>query len=165
MEPLAESSALMVVTSSLSEPETTTVELCTDGDATLVVGHKRFVVSSEILKISSDYFKALFGPNFQEGKVIQNGGNPEIVLHDDDAEVMELILSILHYHFEDGYRRLEPQMILKVAEHGDKYQCNRPLTPWITQWMQKAPEDGSVKDFDYLLTAAYVFGAEEHINS
>lgn len=165
MEFLTGEMAPMGVTSSQSEPETTTVELCTNGDFTLVVGHKHFVVCSEILKISSPYFKILFSPKFQEGNAIQNGGNPEIVLHEDDPEVMEIILSILHYRFQPNLHHLEPQMILKVAQHSDKYQCNKPLTPWIMQWMQKAQKPGSVRHFDYLLTAAHIFGAEEYLNT
>ncbi|KID74272.1 uncharacterized protein G6M90_00g082350 [Metarhizium brunneum] len=165
MESLTDEMALMRVTSPQSEPETTTVELCTNGDVTLVVEHKRFVVSSEILKISSDYFSVLFIWDFSEGKAIQNGGNTEIVLHEDDPEVMEIILSILHYSFQPNLHHLEPQMILKVAQHSDKYQCNKPLTPWIMQWMQKAQKPGSVRHFDYLLTAAHIFGAEEYLNT
>lgn len=165
MESPTDETALMTVTSSQPLPEAITVELCTNGDATLVVEPKRFVVSSEILKISSEYFKALFSPIFQEGKAIQNRDNPEIVLHDDDPEVMELILSILHYRFQDNFHHFEPHMILQVAQHSDKYQCNKPLTPWITQWLQNIPTGGSVSDYDCLLTAAYVFGAEQHLKA
>ncbi|KAH0591898.1 hypothetical protein MHUMG1_10343 [Metarhizium humberi] len=143
MESLTDETALMVVTSSQSEPETTTVELCTNGDFTLVVGHKHFV----------------------EGNVVQNGGLPEIVLHDDDPEAMDILLSILHHRGQEDYHQLQPHMILKVADHCDKYACEQPFMPWITQWLQKIPTHGSVRDYDCLLTAAYVFGAEQHLKA
>lgn len=140
-----------------AEPQTTTVELFKNGDAALVVGNKRFIVSSEILKITSDYFKALFSPFFREGQAALNGDCSDIVLHDDDPDAMEIILSILHYHSLDTYRILSTDILLKVAQHCDKYQCKVPLQAWASQWMQGVIDTDTEPEYAPLLLAAYIF--------
>ena len=75
-----------------AKPESTTVEIRKNGDAVLVVAHKRFVVSKEILQVTSDYFKTRFSPSFLEGQAAPDGSYGDIVLHDDDPDAMETSL-------------------------------------------------------------------------
>lgn len=144
---------------SAAEPATTTVEIRKNGDAVLVVSHKRFVVSKEILQVTSDYFKALFSPLFREGQVGPTGQHPEVILYGDDPDAMGIILSILHHHLPDTQQFLAPAALLKIAQHCDKYQCQAPLQPWASQWIQAALESETETEPDYssLLVAAYIF--------
>ncbi|TWU74162.1 hypothetical protein ED733_000109 [Metarhizium rileyi] len=136
------------------------VQLCINGDAVLTVGHKSFVVSCEILKIASGYFNILLSSEVQQSQLL---AKRHITLRDDDPEAMDIMLSILHYRFRDDDHTLTPEMLLKVAQHSNKYGCNEALYPWATKWMQIVSEGMSIKEYDCLLTAAHSFGAEERL--
>ncbi|OAA35383.1 BTB/POZ fold protein [Metarhizium rileyi] len=136
------------------------VQLCINGDAVLTVGHKSFVVSCEILKIASGYFNMLLSSEVQQSQLL---AKRHITLRDDDPEAMDIMLSILHYRFRDDDHTLTPEMLLKVAQHSNKYGCNEALYPWATKWMQIVSEGMSIKEYDCLLTAAHSFGAEERL--
>ncbi len=87
-----------------------TVRLHPEADATLVVHgdatsaiRKEFLVSSSVLSVTSDYFKALFRSGFKEGLETQRGDYPTIFMGEDDPEAMEAILSLLHYRNLEVY--------------------------------------------------------------
>lgn len=132
---------------------------------------KRFLVSSEILQLASPYFGKMFSSSFVEGQAVGNKDGdgdrkcPEVSLPEDDPEVMEIILSILHYRFLDSYQRLEPEMLATVALHSDKYQCNNSLQPWINKWVTSVRELERVEEYGLILTATYLFGIPEHFQS
>lgn len=89
--------------SSLITPEEVsdvTIALHQKGDAALVIhaaSTKRFLVSSNVLRLTSRYFESLFSSSFAEGQAVQDGKCPDIKLEDDDPDAMKIILSILHY--------------------------------------------------------------------
>ncbi|OAQ58805.2 BTB/POZ domain-containing protein [Pochonia chlamydosporia 170] len=131
-----------------------TVVLHPNGGSALIVGNKRFVVSRDILKVTSDYFKTLFDPSkFKEGR----DRNIDILLHEDDPEAMEIMLSILHYRHQESYNQLSPEMLLKVAQHCDKYLCTERMQPRAFRWMQHISEDESIQYYENLSKVAHLF--------
>lgn len=153
------------ILASAGEAEDVTIQLHPNGDAVLVVragSTKRFLVSSQILQLASKYFNSLFSGPWTESQATQRGECPHIPLKDDDPDAMEIILSILHFRSSETYESLEPEMLAKVARHSDKYQCNLPLRPWISQWVRNVREPSNVEEHGLLLTAAYLFGFPEH---
>ena len=69
-----------------------------DGDIILALPNQYYVrASSSVLSCASRAFKALLGPNFEEGQAIRSGASPkEIALSDDDEDAMASICDMLH---------------------------------------------------------------------
>ncbi|KAK1636136.1 hypothetical protein BDP81DRAFT_461479 [Colletotrichum phormii] len=137
------------------------IELHPSWDAALIVSHnntrKKFLVSSHILRVASRYFDSLLASKFEEGAKTQSGLKPDITLHDDNPEAMEMILSILHYKYQDKWYTLSARMVSVVAMHCDKYDCAASLRPWVNQWLANF---GQVErgDVGYLLVATASLG-------
>ncbi|KAK1690139.1 hypothetical protein BDP55DRAFT_701371 [Colletotrichum godetiae] len=137
------------------------IELHPSWDAALIVSHnnprKKFLVSSHILRVASRYFNSLLASKFEEGAKIQSGSKPDITLHDDNPEAMEMILSILHYKYQDKWYTLSARMVSVVAMQCDKYDCAASLRPWVNQWLANF---GQVErgDVGYLLVATASLG-------
>lgn len=148
---------------SKDKPQLTTVVLCQHGDFALIVGQKRFVVSSEILKTASDNFGILFDPSkFKERSGEENA---DIILREDNPEAMEIILSILHHRHQERYNQLSPEMLLKVAGLCAKYQCTEPMQPWAPRWMQNISENKSIYYYADLFTVAHLFRSMDCLNA
>ncbi|KDN68927.1 hypothetical protein CSUB01_11625 [Colletotrichum sublineola] len=147
------------------------IELHPDGDVVLVVGDhecspkRQLLVHSKVLVIASPYFATLFGPVFQEGRTAKQENCPRIKLEEDDAEAMEIVLSLLHFKAKDEYKNIEPRLLALVARASDKYGCNTTLSPWIFRWLYDTPEPSSPEEHGYLLVAAYLFDATDHWRS
>ncbi|KAK2601537.1 hypothetical protein QQS21_004922 [Conoideocrella luteorostrata] len=147
--------------------ENETVHLHPNGDAVLVIQSdpgRRYLVSSKTLQLASDYFDVLFRPTFAEGKATQNGECPDIILKEDDPEAMAIILSILHHRFSESHWVIKPQLLAKVAQHSDKYQCNLSLQPWISYWVRNVQGLSGIEEFGLMLTAAYFFRIQQHFS-
>ena len=76
------------------------VKLDPDGDAILVVegpqgAEVKFLISSKVLGLASPVFVKLFGPHFYEGMRMRESNCPELVIRDDDATAMRIILQAL----------------------------------------------------------------------
>ncbi|OHE96654.1 hypothetical protein CORC01_07971 [Colletotrichum orchidophilum] len=138
-----------------------TIELHPSWDAALIVAHnntrKKFLVSSPVLRVTSKYFNALFASQFEEGTKIQTGLKPDITLPDANLEAMEIILSILHYKYQDGWYTLSAKMFAVVAMHCEKFFCATSLTPWVNQWLANFGQM-ECGDIGYLLVATATLG-------
>ena len=143
------------------------IELDPNGDAILVVKNetantqKEFRVSTATLALASEYFKTLFRSDFREGRETLRGDCPEIILQDSDPEVMQTILSILH--FKDLDRHVEPpspQRLAAIAVHADQYRCAPALLPYCLGWFNFEIMD-LYPTFPYRLAAAYFLRAKE----
>lgn len=147
------------------EPEL--IILHPDGDVILFVPGtdlgKRFLVSTAVLSITSPFFRVLLtSESFKEGSEIKAGIGPTITLEDDDPDVMEILLSILHFKHHDEYNKLKHQMIEKICIHCDKYDCKDAIRPWVSAWLAVEGKR-RVKDLISLLYAAYVLRSAEAI--
>ncbi|KAH7302893.1 hypothetical protein B0I35DRAFT_329428, partial [Stachybotrys elegans] len=137
-----------------------------DGDAIIVVPsrklstRKEILVSSTVLSLASDYFKALFQSNFIESSEIRKGICPEIRSEDDDPEAMEVLLSILHFWIYAQYEKFEPKTLLTIPIQCDKYDCIRALKPWISVWLSP-DEPQETEEPGLLLSAAHLFRASD----
>ncbi|TDZ23553.1 hypothetical protein Cob_v003136 [Colletotrichum orbiculare MAFF 240422] len=109
------------------------VPVVPDGDVILVVGlgdeQAELRVDSLILKRASRVFSAMLGPRFKEGqKLLDRGttttgpGDPlKINLPDEEPEIMELVLNILHHQNSRVCQIAAADSILEVAVIADKY--------------------------------------------
>nr|XP_036586651.1 BTB/POZ domain-containing protein [Colletotrichum truncatum]KAF6797208.1 BTB/POZ domain-containing protein [Colletotrichum truncatum] len=104
------------------------VPVVPDGDVILVVGlgeeTTELRVDSLILKRASRVFAAMLGPRFKEGQKLLDRGSSEPVkinLPDEDPEIMELILNILHHQNSRVCQIAAADSILEVAVVADKY--------------------------------------------
>ncbi|KAB5575383.1 hypothetical protein GE09DRAFT_1281274 [Coniochaeta sp. 2T2.1] len=104
-----------------------------EGDAVIVLDNQqtgfqeKYLVSSKILSLASPVFTKMFSQKFSEGAKVRNGEVPSIDLEEDDAEMMGIILNILHYRLEDIPRDIETLPLAILAMLSDKYDCERAL--------------------------------------
>ena len=85
--------------SKLSHFEGESLNLVSDGDATLVVSNaldnskRRFLVSTVVLSLASRYFDRLFNGHMAEAQKLSDGGPASVDLDEDDPRAVELVAS------------------------------------------------------------------------
>ncbi|KAH7308607.1 hypothetical protein B0I35DRAFT_98915 [Stachybotrys elegans] len=142
--------------------QTERIILCPDGDAFLVVAgsdksvEREFLVSSTVLGLASDYFKALFTSGFKEGRETRSGICPRIPLKGDDPEAMLVLLSILHFQNLADNDTVELRTLEAISIVCDKYDCIKALRPWIPLWLGNY-KDAKLEDLGSFMSAAYHF--------
>lgn len=118
----------------------TIINIADRGDVILVVGGddkvSKLKVDSHMLQAASEPFKVMFGPNFQEGRVLSYDDPKEISLGDDDADAMETICWIIHLKSKLAMKELSGHKILKIAKTIDKYLFHDALDWAIRCWLQ-----------------------------
>jgi len=80
------------------------LELDPEGNVILAIGapdpgaqpKKRFLVSSKVLSLALPVFSKMFSLHFSEGIWVRNGEVPCISLEEDDADITEIILRLIH---------------------------------------------------------------------
>ncbi|CAK7274998.1 hypothetical protein SEPCBS119000_006459 [Sporothrix epigloea] len=114
-----------------------TTPIAVSGDVVLVVGPsgKKLRVHSLFIANASPVFNAMLGPNFAEGQQLKKSGLTEVVLPDDDAEAMELILKVIHGCNDTVPEKLTPDELVAVAVAADKYDCVGSLTFAMQIWL------------------------------
>lgn len=98
---------------------------------------------------------------------MRQGGCPDIQLHEDDVEAMEIILSLLHYKYALIRPPLSIATLASVAIQCAKYQCAATLLPLMmssfTSIIQRNFDAGSlcltVQQVASLVGAAHIFQA------
>lgn len=133
------------------------------GDVILVVGvtplQQSIQVSSHVLSLASNVFKAMFGRHFQEGRRIK--ATPEtmvtIPLPDDDPEAAGLACRILHNRIDNTLENPNLELLAKLATFGDKYDCVQSLRPSTQRWFQKLQSGIHRKGYHNLLVLSYRF--------
>jgi hypothetical protein len=119
-----------------------------------------FLVSTRVLGLASAVFHAMFQPHFEEGLSILNRKCPTIDLGHDDPLSLEIIFQILHHQSGDIPEAVPAEILSKIAILCDKYDCAKPIKPWVLQWLGKQEKaTKSPAEFGFLLEAAYVFDA------
>ena len=81
----------------------------------------RFQVSSKHLKLASSVFKAMLSRSFRECIILQDTSTVEIELHDDDAEALAILLSIIHHQARGVTVSPGLLLLVKIAILVDKY--------------------------------------------
>ena len=117
-------------------------EIVPNGDLILVVGGKKsrkFLVHTSSLINASPVFKALLGPNFEEGHRLAQSdkSNPvEIKLPEDDPSAMDIMLRVIHCRNEKLKETPSPEKIFLIARACDKYNCIDSLAFALRDWFR-----------------------------
>lgn len=78
---------------------------------------------------------------------------------------MKILLSVLHFHNTESYSTLTPSRLATVARLSDKYECNKALKPFTTQWLRGFGADVAVSSYGTLLEAAWHFDRDDFFKS
>lgn len=152
-------------------PTQNTTIIDADGDIILVLGDswtstgRRFQVSSKLLSLASPTFKALLAKFTHSSDPSYVGF--EVSLDAADEPSLEVLLSVLHFHDIDRYSTLTPSRLATVAHLSNKYECNKALKPFTTQWLRGFSADValSVSSYGTLLQAAWLFDRDDFFKS
>lgn len=135
-------------------------ELDPNGDAILMVideshkDKKKLLVSSNVLRLASPVFKALFSRSFSEGDRITTCTRPEITLKDDHPDSMRILLGAFHFK---RLAKVDAKMLAKIAILSDKYNCRRALGPWVEVWFERNMGTANAAKNNSLFLAALFF--------
>ncbi|VUC21287.1 unnamed protein product [Clonostachys rosea] len=122
------------------------------------------VVSSKVLSVASPVFKAMFCGEFSEGARLAAKEGPapfQLPLPDDDGDAMLLLCKLLHFAIDDVPDLPGLDLLAKLAEVCDRYQCTAVLRHcgncwarnWLGEFEREAPE---LEDLCYLFLFAYI---------
>lgn len=137
-----------------------------DGDVMLKLDDGAAVlVSSKILSLASPVFKALFAPSFSEGAKLAELGYIEVSLRDDNPCAMRTMLAILHYQDASELDGTDPEAIAILAICCDKYNCVKPIRPWVETWFHNRPCISTAEDYGFMLLTAHLFRSSEQFSS
>lgn len=122
-------------------------------------------VSSKVLRLVSAVFKRMLSPNFKEGQELLQHNRVVVELEDDDSSMMCLIMTILHYQADSGEEAIDAEKLARLANHCDKYDCTRAVSPWAATWFTKLEEQKSPhSQYGFQLLAAYLFNASSQFS-
>ncbi|KAJ9160659.1 hypothetical protein NKR19_g2996 [Coniochaeta hoffmannii] len=80
--------------SDVSDNEPTAMEVIdSEGDVIMVVGAKKreMLVNSNCLRLASNVFRNMLGPNWSEGQGVSKDDPPRVALEEDDPQAMKTI--------------------------------------------------------------------------
>ncbi|OHW93433.1 hypothetical protein CSPAE12_07871, partial [Colletotrichum incanum] len=153
------------VTELISSP---TIHLDDSGDLRLCVGadvdeHPQdFVVCSRALGRSSPVLKAMLFGGFAEARPEEDGREWSIDLPEDSTEAMEIVLNIVHGHFNLVPEKLPLMRLYDVLTITEKYDMTVIVRPWARSWMQGVKHQ---TDNAHLLCIAWELGDAEVFES
>lgn len=130
-----------------------------DGDVVFIVGNKksRVLVSSVILRNSSQVFNVLLGPKYAEGQKLSSKGSVEVPLPEDDPEALTTILCVLHGRNDRVPEEIPGDKLCEIATLCDKYDLFIPLKFAIQQWLRASWLVSEPSELWLLMSAAYWF--------
>jgi len=118
----------------------------------------QFRVSTAVLRLASSVFSNMFKPSFHEGQRLLYEDCPEFELEDDDAQLMGLLLRILHYRGNPSDYKMSAEKLARLSVLCDKYDCSGALGPWIPAWFRHTMGvENSTYELGFLILAAYMF--------
>ncbi|CAK7269628.1 hypothetical protein SEPCBS119000_003667 [Sporothrix epigloea] len=111
--------------------------IAASGDVVLVVGPsgKKLKVHSLFVVNASPVFNAILGPNFAEGQQLRKSGLAEVILPEDNAKAMEMIMNVVHGLNDKVPELLDPDELVEVAITAEKYDCIGALAFAIRSWL------------------------------
>ena len=105
---------------------------------------KKYLASSSVLLPASPVFQRKLAPVFGESSTRQHDETPCIPCEGNSADAMATILRIIHFTGADIPTKLEPQALVQIAVHANKYEIRNALEAWIQVWTAR----GHISDFD-----------------
>jgi hypothetical protein len=138
--------------------DSSTADIAPDGDIIFLVGTgmKRLRAYSLVLKSASRVFNAILSPRFSEGQRLDDNESTEIDMPEGDAEVMEIMLNVIHGYNNTVHDSLDISQILRVVITTDKFDYKVALAFAIKVWLNYANITNSSQLWR-LLRAAYWF--------
>ncbi|TQN64296.1 hypothetical protein CSHISOI_11136 [Colletotrichum shisoi] len=164
------SSCTVVVTEQVTERITElisspTIYLDDSGDLRLCVGGdvdecpQDFVVCSRALGRSSPVLKAMLFGGFAESRpAADDSGEWRVDLPEDSTAAMEIVLNIVHGHFNLVPEKLPLMRLYDVLTITEKYDMTVIVRPWARAWMQAVRHQ---TDNAHLLCVAWELGDAE----
>lgn len=99
----------------------------------------RFLVSSRHLALASGYFKScLSQEGWKEGQPSEADGMYHLNAADWDPDAMEILLNILHLRNRKVPRKMNLEMLAKMAVLIDYYRCAEAVELYTSMWVEKA---------------------------
>ncbi|SLM41255.1 hypothetical protein LPUS_12201 [Lasallia pustulata] len=135
-----------------------------EGDIILAVGPTgahRITVSSKVLCLASDVFKAMTKPRFREGLSLRSPKNPTaepvvIVLPDDDPLATLMLCQLLHFQIDMVESHPDAMKVLALAVVCDKYNCAGAIRYATEMWLNLLVGSADVSSLKQLLIATYL---------
>lgn len=101
------------------------------GDAILEAGNNISIrVNSNVLRLASSVFQALFSDRFVEGQNLSGTNPPALSFPEDDGQSLATLCSILHWN-EVSIDGKDATAVMNLAILADKYNCIAPLKHMI----------------------------------
>ncbi|KAI9882231.1 MAG: hypothetical protein M1823_006025 [Watsoniomyces obsoletus] len=126
-----------------------------DSDELEVTVDVEVLVSSKHLSLASPVFKAMLRGSFRESVKLANTKEVEVRLPDDDADIMLLMLKVIHHHWRSASRSIDFVTIKNVALMVDKYAVKETAAAGFYIWLNVL-EPPEPKSFDSTV-AAWLF--------
>ncbi|KAK3693182.1 hypothetical protein B0T22DRAFT_436379 [Podospora appendiculata] len=101
-----------------------------------------FLVSSKTLSQASPVFAVMLGPNFKEGQLLCQGGQPQITLEEDDVAMMKVLLAILHCKADLVPRDFYANHLARFAIQCEKYDRAAAVWGWALLWCGDGSDGG-----------------------
>lgn len=146
----------------------TVVQIATDGDVIFSFStdpQKRAIrVHSAALKLASRVFRAMFGPHFGEGQILEVEQPTVVPLPEDDVEAMITVCKVLHLHDIQGIHHPTQQLLRKIAFLADKCDLSPALRITSEFWLREyipgpKTEKTQLMDSGTLLVASFLLDA------
>lgn len=138
-------------------------DIVPDGDVILVVGveNRRLRINSQFLRYASKVFRAMFGPDWREGRRISNELPAEVALPNDDADAMRIICCIIHHRNNLIPPLPTTKKVLQIAIVVDKYDLTVALKFVMLEWLRKPRNKLGIVEVGDLLAAAFLLNIHD----
>ncbi|PYH89554.1 hypothetical protein BO71DRAFT_105565 [Aspergillus ellipticus CBS 707.79] len=136
-----------------------------DGDVKITVVPDRpttMLVSSEVLRLSSEYFADILGPDTPEGERLEQGHTVDLLIGYYNPAAMLLIMRAAHgLYIQVPAENLPLELLLDIAAIVDSYSMYHVVWSFIINWLRtverRAPGISSRELVDWTLVVLGVF--------
>ncbi|KAL9612858.1 MAG: hypothetical protein Q9167_002590 [Letrouitia subvulpina] len=134
-------------------------------DDGISVRHNYIPVWSYILTEGSPVFKKMFSDKYREGSILSTDAPPAQIFPDDDPEMMDFVINIVHGRDELDYE-MDFSLIGGFVEIVDKYDLSRALglRLWYREWQKLVVMDCLTWKRNHcveMMSMAYLFNDQE----
>lgn len=142
------------------------IEIIPGADAILVVTGMSSAPETSIGLGVSRYALSMASPMFRDafttagyGAKMENGAshhNTVLSVPDDNGDAMYILTNILHFRNDRLPTRIHPDMLCKLANLAQKYQCVVAVRPATLQWFDRLYASHNPGDMWRIIEAAYL---------
>lgn len=142
------------------------IEIIPGGDAILVVTGMSSApetwislsVSQYALSMASPIFRAAFATAGNTGKTEDERTQHKniVSVQDDNGDAIYILANILHLRNDKLPTRIHPDMLCKLADLAQKYQCAVAVRPATLQWFDRLYALDNPGDMWRVIEAAYL---------